>query len=67
MISCSPVFIPVLINLYILYLKHLDLKKISELINSSLGGLNNIEPVIDETENRIYFVDYELSRLYKFK
>ena len=33
------------------------LKKISELINSSLGGLNNIEPVIDETENRIYFVD----------
>jgi hypothetical protein len=33
------------------------LKKIGESISSSLGGLNSIEPVIDETENRIYLVD----------
>jgi len=33
------------------------LKKICEGINTSLGGLNQLEPVIDETENRIYLVD----------
>jgi hypothetical protein len=33
------------------------LKKISEGINSSLGNLNKIEPVVDEEENRIYFLD----------
>lgn len=33
------------------------LKKFCEGINTTLGGLNQLEPVIDETENRIYFVD----------
>lgn len=33
------------------------LKKIGEGINSSLGNVNKIEPVIDEEENRLYFLD----------
>ena len=38
-------------NLYDLLLK------IADGINSSLGGLNKIQPVIDETFGRVYFVD----------
>jgi hypothetical protein len=33
------------------------LKKICDGINSSLGNLNKIEPVIDEEENRLYLLD----------
>ena len=33
------------------------LKNICEGINSSLGNLNKIEPVIDEDENRLYLLD----------